>query len=118
MITSLFTSNNNKSRFFKKNNPKVISQHRLSSHQVAEIDHEANKLLQLTLLKEGNEGEIAYIKAGRMATLRLNEMGLVPKTRIKMLRKGILKGPVEILVRNSRLAIGAGLASKIYVKTR
>jgi ferrous iron transport protein A len=72
--------------------------------------------IQLTSLKEGDEGEIAVIRAGRAATQRLNEMGLVPETRIKVLRKGALKGPIEIGVRNSRLIIGAGLASKIYIR--
>jgi ferrous iron transport protein A len=74
------------------------------------------KFIQLISLKEGDEGEVVVIRAGRAATQRLNEMGLVPETKIKILRKGVLKGPVEILVRNSRLAIGAGLAAKIYVK--
>lgn len=75
-----------------------------------------NGYVQLTSLKEGDEGEIAVIRAGRAATQRLNEMGLVPETRIKVLRKGALKGPIEIGVRNSRLIIGAGLASKIYIR--
>jgi len=72
--------------------------------------------IRLTSLKEGDEAEIAVIKAGGAATRRLNEMGLVPETRIKVLRKGAMKGPVEIGVRNSNLVIGGGLASKIYVR--
>ena len=74
-------------------------------------------LTKLTFLNEGDEAEIAAIRAGRTATQRLNEIGLVPETKIKVLRKGALRGPIEILVRNSHLVIGAGLASKIYVRT-
>jgi len=44
-------------------------------------------------------------------------MGLVPGTKVKLVRKGPLRGPVELEVRNSHLVIGYGLASKIYVKT-
>lgn len=72
--------------------------------------------IQLTSLRIGDEGTIELIKAGRAATQRLNEMGLVPGTRVKLLRRGALRGPVEILARNSHLVIGGGLASKIYVK--
>lgn len=75
-----------------------------------------NDIIQLSYLNEGDEGEIVLINAGRSATQRLNEMGLVPGTKIKLLRKGILKGPIEISVRNSNLVIGGGLASKIYVR--
>ncbi|HHY78796.1 MAG TPA: ferrous iron transport protein A [Thermoanaerobacter sp.] len=75
-----------------------------------------NTIINLTELKENHEGEIVLIKAGRAATQRLNEMGLVPGTKVKVVRKGPLKGPVELEVRNSHIVIGYGLASKIYVK--
>jgi ferrous iron transport protein A len=93
-------------------------EHILSNDVEKELDYinRNSDFIQLTSLKEGDEGEIAVIRAGRAATQRLNEMGLVPETRIKVLRKGALKGPIEIGVRNSRLVIGAGLASKIYVR--
>lgn len=93
-------------------------EHVLSNEIEKEIDFmsENNDLIKLTLLREGDEGEIAVIRAGRAAIQRLNEMGLVPDTRVKVLRKGALRGPVELEVRNSHLVIGEGLASKIYVK--
>ncbi|AEM77741.1 FeoA family protein [Thermoanaerobacter wiegelii] len=75
-----------------------------------------NAITNLTELRENHEGEIALIKAGRAAMQRLNEMGLVPGTKVKVVRKGPLKGPVELEVRNSHIVIGYGLASKIYVK--
>ncbi len=75
-----------------------------------------NTIINLIELKENHEGEIVLIKAGRAATQRLNEMGLVPGTKVKVVRKGLLRGPVELEVRNSHLVIGYGLASKIYVK--
>lgn len=75
-----------------------------------------NTIINLIELRENGEGEIALIKAGRAATQRLNEMGLVPGTKVKLVRKGPLRGPVELEVRNSHLVIGYGLASKIHVK--
>lgn len=82
----------------------------------SDLSYGDDNIVQLTSLNEGDEGEILWIKAGRSATQRLNEMGLVPETRIKLIRRGILRGPVEIRVRNSNLVIGEGLASKIYVR--
>ncbi|WP_028992125.1 FeoA family protein [Thermoanaerobacter thermocopriae] len=76
-----------------------------------------NTIINLIQLRENHEGEIILIKAGRTAMQRLNEMGLVPGTKVKVVRKGLLRGPVELEVRNSHLVIGYGLASKIYVKT-
>ncbi|ERM92592.1 MAG: Protein, probably involved in Fe2+ transport [Caldanaerobacter subterraneus] len=75
-----------------------------------------NEVINLLELRENEEGEIVFIDAGRMAAQRLSDMGLVPGTRVKLVRRGPLRGPVELEVRNSHLVIGYGLASKIYVK--
>ncbi len=105
-------------RFRRNRWPVAKSKTACVDHTVSasEPAHVKPKFIQLTALKEGDEGKIAFIRAGRAATQRLNEMGLVPETKIKILRKGVLNGPIEVLVRNSRLAIGAGLAAKIYVR--
>jgi ferrous iron transport protein A len=81
-----------------------------------EYNENCNSLIPLTCLKKGNKGKVIKIDACGFAVQRLNEMGLVPETEVKVLRNGILSGPVEIKVRNSHLVIGHGLASKIYVK--
>lgn len=83
---------------------------------MVEINNKKEGIINLSALKESDECEITLIKAGRAALQRLNEMGLVPETKIKILRKGLMRGPIEIGVRNSHLVIGSGLASKIYVK--
>ncbi|MGB9678868.1 MAG: FeoA family protein [Thermoanaerobacteraceae bacterium] len=75
-----------------------------------------NTIINLADVMENNEVEIAVIKAGRNAAQRLNEMGLVPGTKVTVIRKGPMRGPVELIVRNSHLVIGHGLVSKIYVK--
>jgi len=93
-------------------------EHTLSNELMRELEQNIKKdnLIQLTSLKQGDEGQIVLLRAGRAATQRLNEMGLVPETKIKVLRMGAFNGPVEILARDSHLVIGYGLASKIYVK--
>jgi ferrous iron transport protein A len=70
----------------------------------------------LVNLKEKEEAEIVSILGGRMATKRLADLGLTPKTKIKILKKAPLAGPVEIEVKNSSLVLGQGLAAKVIVK--
>ena len=49
---------------------------------------------------------------------RLMEMGLTPGTVIEMVKSAPFKGPTEILVRGSRLALGRGMSDKIFVETK
>ena len=78
-----------------------------------ELDFYVKKIF-LSQLKEGQEATIIAVTAGWRATKRLSDLGMVPQTRVKVLRKAIL-GPIEIEVRGSRFALGKGLASKVLV---
>lgn len=75
---------------------------------------ENNKTI-LTDMKEGQTGIIISVAGGRGATKRLADLGLMPGTEIKVIRKALFSGPVKVLVRGSRIVIGRGLASKIIV---
>jgi len=74
------------------------------------------KGLFLVNLKEGESAEIISILEGQMVTKRLSDLGLIPGTKIKVLRKAPFFGPIEIEVRGSELALGRGIAAKILVK--
>lgn len=67
-------------------------------------------------MKKGDCGRVALIFAGETARRRLVEMGLTDGTRIRIERQPSLIGPIEISVRGSMLAIGRGLAAKVFVK--
>jgi len=79
--------------------------------------------IPLTSLKEGETGIISSIKgaygrggrAGRGFEKRLMDMGLTPGTEILVVKSAPFHGPVEILVRGSRLALGRGMAERIFV---
>jgi len=43
------------------------------------------------------------------------DMGLTPGTEILVVKSAPFHGPVEILVRGSRLALGRGMAERIFV---
>lgn len=46
---------------------------------------------------------------------RINSLGLVPETKIKILNK-IKKGPMELQIKGSKLALGRDICAQIYVK--
>ena len=47
---------------------------------------------------------------------RLLDMGLTPGTEICAVRVAPLGGPVELSVRGSKLALGKGVAAKVFVE--
>jgi Fe2+ transport system protein FeoA len=79
----------------------------------------------LTALRDGQTGTVTSIKSGRGRgrgrgwgfEKRLMDMGLTPGTRVTVVKSAPFHGPVEILVRGSRLALGRGMAERIFVET-
>jgi Fe2+ transport system protein FeoA len=47
---------------------------------------------------------------------RLLDMGLTRGTEVEVVNSAPFKGPVEVKVRNTYLALGRGLASKVFVE--
>jgi len=71
-------------------------------------------VIPLANLPEGKEAVVVAIVAGRGLARRLAEMGFTRGEKVKMLRSG--PGPVLVLVKGSRIAIGWGIAMKILVR--
>ena len=73
-------------------------------------------MLKMTLLecKLNQKYTIESLNCGKNAHKRLCQLGLLPNVEIKVLRRGF--GPVLIEVKGSKLVLGHGLASKVYVK--
>jgi len=70
----------------------------------------------LSTLKEGQKGKILYVIGGVMANKRIEELGLTRGTIVKVIRTSKYGCPISLLVRDSELAIGRGIAEKIYVE--
>ncbi len=70
----------------------------------------------LSWLSEGEEAVVSYLLGGYGMVRRLAEMGLTPGTKVKILRRGLFRGPIQIEVRGSCLALGHGVASRVFVK--
>lgn len=71
----------------------------------------------LTSLKRGQVGFIAFIRGGRRGVKRLSDLGLTVGAQVTLLNSAPFGGPVEVSVRGSKLAIGRGLANKVFVET-
>lgn len=72
--------------------------------------------LPLTGLLEGGRGVVSFLSAGASACRRLAEMGLTPGTEVEVLKSALFRGPLMVRVRGTTLAVGRGLASKVFVK--
>jgi ferrous iron transport protein A len=53
-----------------------------------------------------------------MLTKRLADLGITSGTVVKVIRKTLFSGPVQVEVAGSRLVLGWGLASKILVEIK
>ncbi|MEM4576184.1 MAG: FeoA family protein [Candidatus Nezhaarchaeales archaeon] len=84
---------------------------------LADLEGRVEELKPLSAMKPGEEGVVVSIACGLGAAKRLAEMGLTPGTRVLVTRRAPLRGPIEVEVRGTRIALGYGLASKIAVKS-
>jgi DtxR family Mn-dependent transcriptional regulator len=84
-----------------------------------------NRGVPLTALKDKEAGTVTSIKSGRGRgqvrgwgfEKRLIDMGLTPGTKVTVVKSAPFHGPLEVLVRGSRLALGRGMAERIFVET-
>ena len=70
--------------------------------------------MPLIFVKESKEVEVVSIEAGREAFIRLQEMGILPGARLKVIVNS--NGPMIVGVGDSKFALGRGIASKIIIR--
>ena len=73
-------------------------------------------LVSLASLEKNQHAVMVSITAGHKAAKRLADLGFTPNTPIKVLRKALFRGPIEIKLRGSNLILGKEIAAKILVK--
>jgi len=71
---------------------------------------------ELSNLKQGEEGVVAFIRGGTTACQRLLDMGLTCGARVRVVNAAPFKGPIEVAVRGTTLALGRGLAGHVFVE--
>jgi DtxR family Mn-dependent transcriptional regulator len=87
-----------------------------SGDNLEEVGKRNANVTSIASLKEKQEGKIAFIRGGNKVLRRLLDMGLTPGTKIQISRIAPLKGPVEIAVRSSKLALGDEIACNVFVE--
>ncbi len=70
---------------------------------------------RLSDLPTGAVATVASMPAGQVALTRLREMGVVPGTRVQLVRRAPLGDPIEISLRGSLLSLRASEAELIEV---
>ncbi len=88
----------------------------LHSKGLEEVGKRKENLVALSELKEGRTGKIFFIRGGHNVLQRLLDMGLTPGTKLSVIKTAPFEGPIEITVRSSKLALGRGIASKVFVE--
>ena len=71
-------------------------------------------IMPLPMVSPGKRVKIFSLAGGRGMQERLISMGLGPGSEIEVIRKGA-PGPFIIAVKETRLAVGAGMAQRIMV---
>lgn len=69
--------------------------------------------LPLTMVAPGERVRLLKVCAGETLSNRLSAMGLTPGVELTVIQDA---GPLLLGVRDSRLAIGRGMAQKIFVE--
>lgn len=77
----------------------------------------SNSTIPLTRLDTDQQGAVAELHGGRGFVSRLATLGFTPGAPLKMVQNFGF-GPIIVLVRDTRIALGRGEASKIWVQRR
>lgn len=71
-------------------------------------------MLPLSKLSVGEEAKLVDIQGGHGVKQRLSVLGLNPGVKVTMIQNGSW-GPIILAVMDSRIALGRGMASNIFV---
>lgn len=76
----------------------------------------SKEIVPLTKLRDREKCRLIFIRGGKGAVQRLSDMGLTRDAELCVLKSAPMGGPVEVSVRGSKIAIGHGLATKMFVE--
>jgi DtxR family Mn-dependent transcriptional regulator len=89
---------------------------KLHKQGLEEVGKRNRNLTSIRDVKGGKYGKISFIRGEHKVLQRLLDMGLTPGTRIKVVKIAPMDGPVEVLVRGSKLALGRDIACNVFVE--
>jgi ferrous iron transport protein A len=71
--------------------------------------------LDLTQLQAGKEARIIEISGGQRMLQKVESLGMRDGVKIKKVSSQMMRGPITVQIGNTRVAIGFGMAQKIFV---
>jgi len=90
--------------------------HDWSGDNLEKVGKRNANVTSMASLKEKQEGTIAFIRGDNKVLRRLLDMGLTPGTKIRVSKIAPLKGPMEIALRGSKLALGDEIVCNVFVE--
>lgn len=74
------------------------------------------EVLPLDRLNEGERGKVVNVIGGKGFRARLIHLGIMPGVEIRVAKGAVLGCPLMVEVNNARIALGKGVASRIWVE--
>ncbi len=72
-------------------------------------------MVRLNALADGTTGRLLRLDGDRAFRRRLMELGLLPGTPVRVIRRAEIGGVMELEVRRSRLTVRTGEAAQVFV---
>ncbi|MBI2938386.1 MAG: metal-dependent transcriptional regulator [Thaumarchaeota archaeon] len=88
----------------------------MHSKGLEQVGKRQQNLVSICNLKAGTSAKVSFIRGEHRVLQRLLDMGLTPGTPIKVERAAPMKGPVEVCVRGSKVALGQDIAANVFVE--
>ena len=74
-------------------------------------------VVKLTEMKRGQVGVVSHIEGGYEFARKIQNMGIRTGKKMKKIEEHFRKGPQTIRIDNFKIAIGYGMAEKIFIET-
>jgi DtxR family transcriptional regulator, Mn-dependent transcriptional regulator len=84
--------------------------------EVNQVGKRDKNLVSITNMKRTEKGKVSFVRGDYKVIRRLMDMGITIGAEISVLEVAPFKGPVEILVRGSNLALGRDIAKNVFVE--
>lgn len=84
--------------------------------EVKQVGKRDKNLVSITNMKRTERGKVSFIRGDYKVIRRLMDMGITIGAEICVLEVAPFKGPVEIMVRGSNLALGRDIAKNVFVE--
>ena len=72
-------------------------------------------MVSLNTLADGSEGLLVCLGGDRSLRRRLMELGLLPGTQVRVIRRATIGGVMELEVRRCRLSVRTSEADQVFV---